>query len=99
MSPLNLRPLAPPPGFVGGGWRMQGDLEPAWLEPTAQLFIGVQSVLETAQCVDLLTKVGQLDMKVGSSDRVEDIYTHGTGGLRFAHIPLLDQRLPKIADR
>ena len=40
------------------------------------MYIGVQSPLDADECVELLTDSGQLDMKVGSSDRVETIYRH-----------------------
>jgi type VI secretion system protein ImpJ len=83
--------------FIGAGWRMQVSLEPAWMEPSAQIFIGVQSTLDGPQCVELLTHAGQLDMKVGSSDRVEDLFRQGAAGLRFVAEPLPPQELPKVA--
>ena len=82
--------------FMGAGLRMQVGLEPAWLEPTWQIFIGVQSSLDPMQCVGLVTKAGQLDMKVGSSDRVEDLFRQGAGGLRFVAEQLPPQGLPKV---
>jgi type VI secretion system protein ImpJ len=82
--------------FVGAGWRMQVGLEPAWLEPNWQMYIGVQSNVEALQCVTLLTKAGQLDMKVGSSDRVEDLFRQGVAGLRFAAEQHTPPGLPKI---
>jgi type VI secretion system protein ImpJ len=82
--------------FIGAGWRMQVDLEPSWLEPGAQMYIGVQSSLEALQCVTLLTKAGQLDMKIGSSDRVEDLFQKGSAGLRFVHEQLHPAGLPKV---
>lgn len=82
--------------FIGAGMRMQVGLEPAWLEPTWQMFIGVQSNLEAAQCVTLLTKAGQLDMKIGSSDRVEDLFRQGAAGLRFGAEQVPPPGLPKI---
>jgi type VI secretion system protein ImpJ len=84
--------------FVGAGWRMQVGLEKtSWLESTSQVFIGVQSTLEAGQCVSLLTEPGQLDMKIGSSDRVESLFRQGAPGLRFAAEQLPPQELPKIA--
>ncbi|HZZ82870.1 MAG TPA: type VI secretion system baseplate subunit TssK [Gemmataceae bacterium] len=83
--------------FIGAGWRMQVTLEPAWMDPSAQIFIGVQSTLETQQCVELLTQAGQLDMKIGSSDRVEDLFRQGAAGLRFVAESLPPQELPKVA--
>ena len=82
--------------FIGAGLRMQCSLEPAWLDPAWQMYIGVQSNLEAMQCVSLLTKAGQLDMKMGSSDRVEDMYRQGSPGLRFVVEPLPPQALPKV---
>jgi type VI secretion system protein ImpJ len=73
--------------FRGAALRMQVPLEPAWLEPAWQMFVGVQSSLPPEQCVDLLTTPGQLDMKIGSSDRVDAIYEYGQAGLRFVHRP------------
>lgn len=80
--------------FLGAGLRMQVALEPAWLESTWQLFIGVQSSLEPGECIRLLTKPGQLDMKLGSSDRVDTIFRMGEQGLRFAHTPRPPGALP-----
>jgi type VI secretion system protein ImpJ len=76
---------------------MQVELEPAWLDAAAPMYIGVQSSLEALQCVTMLTKAGQLDMKVGSSDRVEDLFRQGLGGLRFVAEPLPPQWLPRVA--
>jgi len=83
--------------FIGAGSRMQVPLEPAWLEGSWQMYIGVHSSLDVPQCVNLLTKPGQLDMKVGSSDRVDDLYRLGLAGLRFAPEPLPPSGLPKVS--
>jgi type VI secretion system protein ImpJ len=80
--------------FVGAGMRMQVSLEPAWLEASWHLYLGVRSPLERDECVGLLTKAGQLDMKIGSSDRVDTIYRQGAAGLRFAHNPHPPRALP-----
>jgi type VI secretion system protein ImpJ len=80
--------------FVGAGMRMQVSLEPAWLETTWQLYLGARSPLGTDECVALLTKAGQLDMKIGSSDRVDTIYRQGAAGLRFTHNPHPPRALP-----
>ena len=71
--------------FEGAGKRMQVALEQKWLESTRQMYIGVQSPLSVDDCVKLLTKSGQLDMKIGSSDRVDEIFRLGQAGLKFAH--------------
>jgi type VI secretion system protein ImpJ len=80
--------------FVGAGLRMQVVLEPAWLESVWQLFIGVQSPLDAEELIRLLTRAGQLDMKIGSSERVDAIYRMGQAGLRFAHSPRPPRALP-----
>ena len=85
--------------FEGAGLRMQVTLEPAWLEPSWQMFVGVQSPLSSEDCIRLLTptKVGRsgLDMKIGSSDRVDEIFRLGESGLKFAHTPRPPRALPQ----
>lgn len=81
--------------FVGHGLRMQVAIERTWLDQSAQMYIGVQSPLEPDACADLMMR--QLDMKVGSSDRVEMIYKMGDVGLRFSHVAAstMPQSLPR----
>ncbi|MBY0228767.1 MAG: type VI secretion system baseplate subunit TssK [Gemmataceae bacterium] len=81
--------------FVGAGLRMQVALESLWLEPGWDLFIGVDSPLPPEECVRLLTKPGLLDMKVGASDRVDNIFRMGQAGLRFAYAPQPPAALPQ----
>ncbi|MFO0850713.1 MAG: type VI secretion system baseplate subunit TssK [Gemmataceae bacterium] len=69
--------------FVGAGLRMQVNLEPAWVEANWQLYIGAQSSLPADELVRLLTQAGALDMKVGTSERVDTIFRMGQAGLRF----------------
>jgi type VI secretion system protein ImpJ len=73
--------------FRGAALRMQVPLEPAWLEPIWQMFVGVHTSMPPEQCISLLTTPGQLDMKIGSSDRVDSIYEYGERGLKFVHRP------------
>lgn len=80
--------------FVGEKLRMQVALEPAWLQPIWQMFVGVRSPLESQECVRLLTRSNQLDMKIGASTRVDEIFNRGEQGLRFMHITQLPQVLP-----
>jgi type VI secretion system protein ImpJ len=80
--------------FVGAGLRMQVSLEPAWLESVWDMYISVDSTLDPEECIRLLTRPGQLDMKVGSSDRVDAIYRLGAAGLRFTHSPHPPRVLP-----
>lgn len=84
-------------GFLGAGMRMQVALEPAWLETAWQMYIGVQSPLEVNECLRLLTKAGLLDMKLGSSDRVDNIFRQAQAGLKFTHSPRPPQSLPSPA--
>ena len=80
--------------FIGTGMRMQVEMERAWLEPSAQMFIGVQTNLTADECVRLM-RPGALDMKVGSSERVEQIYQMGDFGVQFAHSQSPPQALPR----
>jgi type VI secretion system protein ImpJ len=82
--------------FIGTGMRMQVSLEPAWLESVWDLFIGVQSPLNSEDAIRLLTKPGQLDMKIGSSDRVDAIFRLGHAGLRFSYAPHPPRVLPSL---
>lgn len=82
--------------FIGAGLRMQVALEPSWLESVWHLYIGVQSSLDTEELIRLLTKAGQLDMKVGSSDRVDSLYRLGQAGLRFTPSPRPPRALPVV---
>jgi type VI secretion system protein ImpJ len=81
--------------FVGAGMRMQVSLEPAWLDSTWDMFIGVQSLL-TADEVLRLLRPGQLDMKIGSSERVDAIFRQGQAGLRFLPCPTPPRILPLL---
>jgi type VI secretion system protein ImpJ len=70
--------------FIGAGLRMQVALQPEWLESAWQMFIGVHSPrLSGDECVRLLTRGGLLDMKMGSAERVEEIFRYGSTGLKF----------------
>jgi len=83
--------------FIGEGLRMQVKMESKWLEPAWQMFVGAQSSLPQAEIVRLLTKPGQLDMKIGSSDRVDQIYERGLKGLAFTHMAQPPRVLPSTA--
>src|SRR5207237_9553996 len=79
--------------FVGAGLRMQVALEAKWLEPGWQMFVGVKSPLKAEECIRLLTR-GVLQMKLASSDRVDEVFAMGMDGLRFAHVPRPTRALP-----
>jgi type VI secretion system protein ImpJ len=83
--------------FVGAGLRMQVDLEPAWVEANWQLYIGAQSTLPADELVRVLTQPGVLDMKVGSSERVDAIFRYGRAGLRFLPVRNPPRVLPAPA--
>src|SRR6202040_2886988 len=70
--------------------------EPNWLESIWQMFIGVQSPLDVDDCIRLLTRPGELDMKVGSSDRVDTIFRMGLAGLKFTYFPRPPRALPSL---
>ncbi len=80
--------------FEGQGLRMQVSLEPQWLEPAWEMFVGVDSPLDPEQCVQLLTWAGELDMKIGSAQRVDDIFELGAAGLKFSHTERPPRALP-----
>ena len=82
--------------FVGEGLQLKVELQPPWLEENVQLFIGVRSPLEPDRCVELMGG-GGIDMKVGSSDRIEKIYALGDMGLKLVHVP--NTRLPQALPR
>jgi type VI secretion system protein ImpJ len=82
--------------FVGRGLRMQVEIEPAWLDRSVPLYIGVTSPLEPDQCARELERLGT---KVGSADRVEMIYRRRDVGLQFTQLQSgsLPQALPRDA--
>jgi type VI secretion system protein ImpJ len=80
--------------FVGEQLRMQVLLKPEWLQPVWQMFVGVRSPLDTEEIVRMLRRRGPLDMKIGSANRVDDIFDRGEAGLEFTHITKLPQALP-----
>jgi type VI secretion system protein ImpJ len=83
--------------FLGAGLRMQVSMEAKWLETAWQMFVGVQSPLPQTEAIRLLTRPGQLDMKIGSSDRVDVIFERGLKGLEFTHAAQPPRVLPSIA--
>lgn len=91
-----VEPLYKERTFIGAGLRMQVSLEPAWLESVWQMYLGVKSELDAEECIRLLTRAGELDMKVGSSDRVDSIFRLGLAGLRFSHTPRPPRALPSL---
>jgi type VI secretion system protein ImpJ len=68
-------------GFVGVGSRLQVTLDPDWLQPAWELFIGVRTDKQPDEVLRLLTVPGQLDLKIGSGDRVDQLFQLGQAGL------------------
>jgi type VI secretion system protein ImpJ len=80
--------------FVGDGLQLKVEIQRSWVEQNAQLFIGVRSPLEPDQCVRV---IDEIDMKVGSTDRIEQIYALGNAGLKLVHVP--NSKLPQALPR
>lgn len=78
--------------FVGHGPQMQVRLEQAWLNQKAPLYIGVTSPLGDEKCVEQIQNV---DMKVGSPDRIDPSFTAGGGTLTFDHVSNPPKVLPR----
>jgi type VI secretion system protein ImpJ len=62
------------------------------------MYVGVQSPLKPEDCIRLLTKAGQLDMKIGSAGRVDEIFDRGSAGLKFTPSPAPPRALPSLVD-
>jgi type VI secretion system protein ImpJ len=84
--------------FVGNGLQMRVSIDSDWLQTTWQMFVGVQSSLGTDDCIRLLTGQGRtgpsLDMKIGSSEHVDELFKRGVTGLKFAYSPAPPRMLP-----
>ncbi len=78
--------------LIGAGLRMQVALESSWLERGKQIFVGVQTALSADECERLLTS--GLDMKIGSSTRVDEVFRMGAAGLRFNYCNHPPRSLP-----
>lgn len=72
--------------FIGVGMRMQVTMESSWLEPRYQMYIAAKTGnLAADKVVTLFTDSSLLDMKIGSSDRVDQLFDRGQKGLEFTH--------------
>jgi type VI secretion system protein ImpJ len=79
--------------FSGKGLQMQVDMDEPWLAVGWQMYVGVESNLASAEVIALLTS-GQMNMKIASSDRVEEVYGRGHRGMIFRHEPQPPRVLP-----
>jgi predicted component of type VI protein secretion system len=57
------------------------------------MYVGVESSLPADECVKLLT--GRLNMKIGSFERVDEIFRLGLRGLAFAYTQRQPRALPE----
>jgi len=94
LSELDIEPAYEERPFIGSGSQMRVTLEPAWLESGWQMFLGVKADVPKEECVRMLTRPERLGLKIGSSDRVDTIFTKGQEGLRFTHAPYPPRDLP-----
>jgi type VI secretion system protein ImpJ len=83
--------------FIGEGLRIQVKLEPKWLESIWEMFVGVESSLKQEEVIRLLTRQGLLDMKIGSSIKVDEIFDRGSAGLEFTPHARPPRALPATA--
>jgi type VI secretion system protein ImpJ len=70
--------------FTGHGLQMRVEMEEPWLAPGWSMYVGVESNLQSGEVIALLTS-GQMNMKIASSDRVEEVYARGLRGMEFRH--------------
>lgn len=80
--------------FVGAGLQMQVKLEPEWVGKEWTFFVGVNSELTLDQCVALFGQNGTLNLKIASTDEVEEIFTAGKAGIKFEVEPQQPRILP-----
>ncbi len=77
--------------FERNGERLQVSLEPGWLAATRTLFLGVETELGDEECEQLLRA---MDMKLGSTSRVEQIFKQALRGLKLVPIVRPPRALP-----
>lgn len=77
--------------FEKNGERLQVSLEPGWLSSTKTLFLGVETELGDDDCEQLLRS---MDMKLGSTSRVEQIFKQALRGLKLVSIVRPPRALP-----
>jgi type VI secretion system protein ImpJ len=77
--------------FERNGERLQVSLEPGWLAGNKTLFLGVETELGDEECELLLRS---MDMKLGSTSRVEQIFKQALRGLKLVPIVRPPRALP-----
>jgi type VI secretion system protein ImpJ len=84
--------------FVGAGMGMQVTFEPEWLTANWQWYVGVKKgELSETHCRDLLSS-GQLDWKLGSSSRVDMLFSRRMPGLDLRPLQQAPAALPPTRD-
>jgi type VI secretion system protein ImpJ len=94
LNELDIEPAYQERPFVGSGKQMRVTLEPEWLEAGWQMYLGARANVSQEECERLLTRPERMGLKIGSSDRVDVIFTGGMEGLRFKRAALPPRDLP-----
>ncbi len=68
--------------FIGVGEHMRVRLEREWLEPNWRFYIGAKSNVPSNEVERLLTG-GGINMKVGNSERVDEVFRRGQAGVQL----------------
>jgi type VI secretion system protein ImpJ len=80
--------------FVGVDQGMQVSIEPAWLHPTWDWYVGVSAQnLSDAECREML-RPGKLDWKMASSQQIELVFRHGLPGIEQVELTQVPRALP-----
>jgi len=83
--------------FIGTGRGMQVTIEPKWLNPAWDWYVGVhRGNVTEMECRELLSegRDQRLDWKIGSSRQVDLMFQHGVPGLRLTPLPHPPRALP-----
>ncbi len=84
--------------FVGEGRGMRVTLEPKWLGPDWQWFVGVQrGSLSEQACLEMLSP-GKLDWKLGSARQVDALFEYGAEGIQMTPLAQAPRALPPARD-
>lgn len=80
--------------FVGSGKGMQVSLEPKWLNPDWNWYVGVnRGNISEAEC-QMLLSAGALDWKMGSSGQVDLLFKNRAPGVHLVPLPQAPRALP-----
>lgn len=76
---------------VGDADHVAVGIDPSWLDPPHQLFLGVATDLKPEACDALLQRV---DISIGCEPKVEDMYRARMSGLKFRPLARVPNYLP-----